>query len=90
MSLSKLAKMLKTNTHALSQVINEHKKMTFFELIGYHRVEEAKILLKQSPQVKVSDIAFDVGYNSLSAFNTAFKKSTGKTPTQFRNGETGA
>lgn len=87
LSLAKLTKLLKTNTHALSQVINENKKMTFFELIGHYRIEEAKHLLKTAPELKVSEIAYEVGYNSLSAFNAAFKKSTGKTPTQFKNGK---
>jgi len=84
-SLSKLAKQIHTSSHALSQVINENFKQTFFELIGHYRIEEAKRLLLSEPQTKVSDIAFEVGYNSLSAFNSAFKKSTGLTPSKFRN-----
>ncbi len=84
-SLAKLAKKLNTTTHALSQVINENFQLTFFELIGYYRIEEAKQLLKSNTEIKVSEIAFEVGYNSLSAFNTAFKKATGLTPTKFRN-----
>lgn len=84
-SLSKIAKILHTSNHALSQVINEHYKQSFFELIGQHRVNEAQKLLKMDNTTKVSDIAFDVGYNSLSAFNTAFKKATGLTPSKYRN-----
>jgi AraC-like DNA-binding protein len=84
-SLVKLAKKIHTSTHALSQVINENHQQTFFELIGQYRIEEAKRLFKNSGEHKISDIAFEVGYNSLSAFNAAFKKSTGITPTQFRN-----
>lgn len=84
-SLAKLAKQINTTTHALSQVINENFHKTFFELIGYCRIVEAKKLLLEEKDTKVSEIAFEVGYNSLSAFNTAFKKSTGLTPTKFRN-----
>ncbi len=84
-SLLKLAKKLQTSTHALSQVINEKHQQTFFELIGKHRIERAKILLKESDESKISDIAFEIGYNSLSAFNAAFKRSTGLTPGQYRN-----
>lgn len=84
-SLAKLAKQINTSTHALSQVINENFQKTFFELIGFYRLEEAKKLLKSNPKAKISDIAFDVGYNSLSAFNAAFKKSTGSTPSKYRN-----
>jgi len=84
LSLVKLTKKLNTSTHALSQVINENYEQTFFELIGQFRIEEAKDLLKESEN-KISDIAFEIGYNSLSAFNTAFKKATGSTPTIYRN-----
>jgi len=84
-SLLSLAKKLDTNTHILSQVINENFNKTYFELLGAYRIDEAKYLLQQNKKNKVSNIAFDVGYNSLSAFNTAFKKATGITPTKFRD-----
>jgi len=82
-SLSKLAKQIHTSSHALSQVINENFQQTFFELIGHYRIEKAKRLLLSEPETKVSDIAFEVGYNSLSAFNSAFKKFTNLTPSQY-------
>ena len=84
-SLERLSKLLNTNKHALSQVINENKQQTFFELISYYRIKEAKVLLTKENDLKVSEVAFDVGYNSLSAFNAAFKRSTGLTPKQYRN-----
>ena len=84
-SLAKLSKLLNTNIHALSQVINENKHQTFFELIGFYRIEEAKYILSNSPNSRISDVAFEVGYNSLSAFNAAFKKSTGVTPKQYKS-----
>jgi len=84
-SVGKIAKRINTNVHSLSQVINENYKYSFFELIGNSRINEAKELLIGKPDLKVSDIAYQVGYNSLSAFNTAFKKQTNLTPTQYRN-----
>lgn len=84
-SLAKLARELNTSTHALSQVINENFQKSFFELIGSFRIKEAKRQLKEKTQDKISDIAFDVGYNSLSAFNAAFKKITGLTPSKYRD-----
>ncbi len=83
-ALTKLAKRIGTSTHALSQVINENMQMTFFELIGFYRIEKAKHLLAES-NFKISEIAFEIGYNSLSSFNSAFKKSTGLTPSNYRN-----
>ncbi len=85
LSLLALSKRIDTSTHALSQVINENYKKTFFEVIAEQRITDAKTLLKEKPNEKISDIAFMVGYNSLSAFNTAFKNATGLTPSKFRN-----
>lgn len=85
---AKLAKRLETNIHSLSQVINEKLGLTYFELISSYRINEAKEKLLSPEEIKVADIAYDVGYNSLSAFNTAFKKLIGKTPTKFRDEQT--
>lgn len=84
-SLPDLATQLKISTHQLSQVINEGLGKTFFEMTAEYRVAEAKQLLKDQPNIKVEEIAEQVGYNSKSSFNTAFKKLTGKTPGEWRS-----
>lgn len=85
-SLGGLAEELHTTTHHLSQVLNESKGVSFQELISQHRVREARRLLKDPKQkeTKVENIAAMVGYNSKSAFNTAFKRHTGITPSKYR------
>jgi AraC-like DNA-binding protein len=85
-SLGELSKLVKESKHHLSQVINERLGMNFFELLAKYRVEEAKkILLEDTKkQITIENLADEVGYNSKSAFNNAFKKHTGLTPTQFR------
>ncbi|GHN00878.1 hypothetical protein WSM22_23670 [Cytophagales bacterium WSM2-2] len=83
-SLPDLADKLKISVHQLSQAINEGLDKTFFELIAEYRVEEAKHLLKSQPNIKIEEIAEQVGYNSKSSFNTVFKKITGKTPSEYR------
>jgi AraC-like DNA-binding protein len=85
LSLVLLAKKLNSNTHVLSQVINESYQKTFFELLSEYRINDAKIMLKKNKEIKIAEIAFDVGYNSLSAFYTAFEKITGSTPSKYRN-----
>jgi AraC-like DNA-binding protein len=85
-SLPDLAQRLGTTVHSLSQAINEGLSKSFFEMTAEYRVEEAKRLLKEKQNIKVEEIAEQVGYNSKSSFNTAFKKITGKTPSEFRNG----
>ncbi len=86
-SLSNLAKELGATTHHLSQVLNESKQVSFQDLLSQYRIREAKRLLKDAAnqQTKIEHIADMVGYNSKSAFNTAFKRYTGHTPSEFRD-----
>jgi len=83
-SLPDLARQLGISVHVLSQVINDGLGKSFFEMTAEYRVEEAKRLLKAQRNIKVEEIAEQVGYNSKSSFNTAFKKLTGKTPSAYR------
>ena len=86
-SLPDLAKKLNVSVHALSQMINDGLRKNFFELAAAYRVEEAKRLLRQQTNIKVEEIAEQVGYNSKSSFNTVFKKITGMTPSEYRSKE---
>jgi AraC-like DNA-binding protein len=83
-SLPQLADRLKLSVHMVSQVINDGLGKSFFEMTAEYRVNAAKQLLKDQPNIKIEEIAEQVGYNSKSSFNTAFKKITGKTPSEFR------
>jgi AraC-like DNA-binding protein len=85
-SLEDLAKIMKFGKHHVSQVINEKLGKNFFELLAEYRVDEAKRILQADKEKKITieNLADEVGYNSKSAFNNAFKKLTGKTPSEFR------
>ncbi len=86
-SLSDLANKLSISNRDLSQVINEQFHFHFYDLINKYRIEECKSLLIDSSNGKktILEICYSVGFNSKSAFNTAFKKHTGMNPSQFRN-----
>lgn len=86
LSLPVLAKNLSVSQHHLSQALNVSMNRSFFEYIAELRIEEAKKLLSQKDagNKTIEEISFAVGYNSKSAFNTAFKKLTGLTPAQYR------
>ncbi len=58
--------------------------MTFIDYPGSVRVEKAKNLL-QHPNQRVSAIALEVGFQSVSQFNRTFKKVTGRSPKQLRS-----
>jgi AraC-like DNA-binding protein len=87
LTLQDLAKQLSVSTHHLSQLLNESLGRTFFDFVNSHRVEEAKKQLHdpQNDHLTILAIAYQVGFNSKSHFNLAFKKHAGMTPTQFRN-----
>lgn len=85
-SLGKLAKLVGEPAYVVSQVINEKMEASFYDWIAKYRVEEAKRLMTdpKTSQFTVEQIAEEVGYNSKSAFNKAFKKFAGQTPSEFR------
>jgi AraC-like DNA-binding protein len=85
-SLSELSKKISESPHHVSQVMNEKLNKTFFELLAVYRVEEAKRIISadNGNRLTVEEISEMVGYNSKTAFNNAFKKCTGKTPSDFR------
>ncbi len=83
-SLPKLAQLSHASVHVVSQVVNEAFKKNFFEWLAEYRVGEAEKILKESAHLKIEEVAEQVGYNSKSSFNTAFKKITGKTPSEYR------
>jgi AraC-like DNA-binding protein len=84
--LSQLAQQLGISANYLSQIINEQLEVNFYDFINGYRVEEAKRLMGNTGQEKLNilSIALDSGFNSKSAFYTAFKKATSMTPTQYR------
>lgn len=89
-SMPVLARRLGISTHHLSQILNEELKQNFFDFSGAYRIREAQKLLtdEESNYIKIEEIAQMVGYNSKSAFNTAFRKVTGSTPSEYKKGIT--
>jgi AraC-like DNA-binding protein/ligand-binding sensor protein len=61
----------------------ESTGMTFTSYVARTRVEAAKELLA-NPQIRVSEIAFEVGFQSLTHFNRVFKEIAGLSPTAYR------
>jgi len=85
LSLPDLSRKLGTSIHNTSYLINEMTGDNFFNFINKHRVEEAKQLLHSTKmgELNILGIAFASGFNSKTAFNTAFKKWAGVPPSTF-------
>jgi AraC-like DNA-binding protein len=86
LTLPALAELLSIPPHHLSQIINAQFNSNFFDFVNMYRVEEAKRLLLDSSKSHYTILALaqEAGFNSKTAFNTAFKRMTGKTPSAFR------
>jgi len=86
LTLKKLAEMLMVHPNHLSQIINEKLNQSFNDFINKYRIVRAQEKLREteSSEKTVLEIAYDVGFYSKSVFNTAFKKFTGQTPTEFK------
>ena len=57
--------------------------MTFVDYLTRLRIEKSKNLLLD-PNKRISEIAYEVGFESLTQFNRSFKKLSGQTATQYR------
>jgi AraC-like DNA-binding protein len=73
-------------TRELSVLINHKLGQHFYDFVNTYRIEYAMDILKDATKTKVTilEILYEVGFNSKSSFNTAFKKHTGNTPTIYR------
>jgi len=83
--LQHLAEQLDISKHHLSQIINQHYKLSFFDFVNKYRVEEAKHIIANHPEFTLLQIAFDSGFNNKTSFVNAFKKFESKTPSKFRD-----
>jgi AraC-like DNA-binding protein len=87
LSLTFLAKKLKIPVPYLSQIINEEYSLSFPEFVNTYRIKGAKqLLINNQSEFTIQQIMYEVGFNSKSAFNNAFKKYTGYTPSEIKIG----
>jgi len=86
-TLQDLAILINIPTRDLSVLINQHIGQHFFDFINSYRIKKAmEILRKHSKdEYTIQQVLYDVGFNSKSSFNTAFKKHAGVTPTEYRS-----
>ena len=79
-TIDDLATRLYTNKTYLSTFIKEEFGMNFSSWIASLRLEEAKKMMSEHPDARLKDIAYNVGFSSLSYFSSVFAKSEGVTP----------
>lgn len=86
LTIQDISKEMKIPVRELSVLINHQLGQHFYDFVNTYRIENATEILKNPSKSKVTilEILYEVGFNSKSSFNTAFKKQTGNTPTEYR------
>jgi AraC-like DNA-binding protein len=83
LSLGQVAKAVNTSTFYFCKMFKKITGINFTDYLSRVRIEKSKNLLL-NPNLRVSEIAFEVGFQSLTHFNRVFKKILGQSPTEYR------
>lgn len=84
LSLAKVAQVAHTSANYFSEKFKEATGTNFVKYVAQTRFEKAAALLRQS-DLRVSEIAFASGFQSLSQFNRVFKKLSGTCPIEYQS-----
>lgn len=83
MSLNMVADELNLSSAHFSTIFSQSMGKTFIDYLTEQRINHAKLLLKET-NLKLTDIALEIGYNDSNYFSYLFKKKTGLSPTIYR------
>jgi len=78
-----LMRALPMNRTYLSEFINTTYGCTFYQFVTRYRIEEAKRIMRENPELKMADVAVRSGFSSQSAFSRTFTRETGQTPREW-------
>lgn len=78
-----LRAVLQTNRTYLSRFIHDEYGCSFYQFANRYRVEEAKRVLRETPDIRLTEVAERSGFNSSSVFSRIFSRETGISPTEW-------
>ena len=84
LSLGRVAAAVSTSLFHFCKLFKKATGLNFTEYVSRVRVEKSKDLLL-NPNLRVSEIAFAAGFQSLTHFNRVFKNMVGESPTRYRD-----
>ncbi len=87
LTLPGLSEKLSISPQQLSEILNTKMNKSFYEYVNEFRINEARRLLIEQPEDKISYIALKSGFNSISSFYNTFHKATGESPGSYRKNE---
>ena len=82
--ISDIASELATNRTYVSLIVNSSLGTSFSDLINSYRIEHAKKLMAEHPEMSHSDVAEESGFSSRTSFLRTFKAKTGQSPTEWK------
>ena len=82
-SLGDVAKSVNTSTFYFCKMFKKATGLNFTDYLSRIRIEKAKNLLL-NPNLRISEIAYEVGFQSLTHFNRVYRKLAGQSPTEYR------
>jgi len=83
LSLADVAKAAGASVFHFCKVFHKATGLKFTDYVARVRLEDARNRLL-NPNLRISEIAYDVGFQSLTQFNRTFKRVFGQSPSQFR------
>src|SRR4029077_19075953 len=83
LSLADVAKASGASVFHFCKVFHKTTGLKFTDYVARGRVEDARTRLL-NPNLRISEIAYDVGFQSLTQFNRTFKRVFGQSPSEFR------
>jgi AraC-like DNA-binding protein/ligand-binding sensor protein len=83
LTLARVAQAVNTSTYYFCKMFKKTTGLHFTDYLSRVRVEKAKNLLI-NPNLRVSEIAYEVGFQSLTHFNRVFRKMVGESPSDYR------
>lgn len=83
LSLGQVAKAVNTSSFYFCKLFKKATGLNFTDYVSRVRIEKAKNLLL-NPNLRISEIAYEVGFQSLTHFNRVFKRILGESPSEYR------
>ena len=83
LALASVARAVNVSTFYFCKIFKKATGMTFTDYLSRVRIEKARELLV-NPNVRVSEVAFEVGFQSLTHFNRVFRRVLGQSPSAYR------
>ncbi|NQZ12320.1 MAG: sigma 54-interacting transcriptional regulator [Algicola sp.] len=84
-TLGELAQNAYVSPSHLSYLLKFYLKRSFKQILAELRIEKAKLMFCETPNLRITDVSLDVGFGDLSHFEKIFKRYTKVTPRQYKN-----